>query len=1595
MFRLHLSISFAWLAAILLSANCLSAKEALVEVGVAKVDITPDYPIRLCGYAARKKESEGVAQRLSAKALAIGSDREKPAILLTVDNTGVPASIRNEVVARLQKKKGLLPERIALCSSHSHTAPCLAENLPTLFGEPLPPEHQAHIDRYTRELVDALERVALDALKARKPSRLFWAQGQAEFAANRRTKGGPVDHALPVLVVMDAKDNLRAVLANYACHCTTLGPETNLICGDWAGYAQDHFERDHPGALFMVAIGCGADANPQPRTGLTFAEQHGREIETSVNLLLSRSLTPLKGKINCRAKLIQLPFDKARTRDEWEVLAKQGGAAGYYAHANLAKLDRGEQLPTTLPCQVQAWNFGNDLSMVFLAGEVVVDYSLRLKKEFDPSRLWLNAYANDVPCYIPSERILKEGGYEGGGAMMYYDKPNRLAPGVENLIVGAVHDLVPASFISDEQKAEFPAPKSPEESLRSIQTKPGLEVQLAAAEPLVVDPVAIDWGADGKLWVVEMRDYPMGMDGHWKPGSRIKFLEDTNGDGRYDKATILLDNLPFSTGVTAWGKGVLVCAAPDILYAEPAGGVNDRRVKNPIVKKILTGFATDNYQARVNSLSLGLDNWIYGANGLLGGIIRGTAQAIQPTQPGVPPSEVDIRGRDFRLDPITGVFEPASGLTQQGRCRDDWGNWFGCDNSVLMWQYPLPDQYIRRNPYVAAPSPRVSIAAGEDPNLLHPTSRMLERFNQPQAAGRVTSACGLGIYRDVLLGDDFGGNAFICEPVHNLVHRLLLKPNGVTLTGVRAQDEEQSEFLASRDNWFRPVQARTGPDGALWVVDMYRFVIEHPRWIPPERLARLDPRAGDDKGRIYRVVAKGKSLRPIRNLTKLSDVELAEALDTANGTERDRIQEELVFNRGRKGSGPSPLDGMGRGRPEAALAKLAVESKDPAVRLQALSVLHGLNALPSGLIIHALGDTHPAVRANAIQMAEHRDGIDIAKLADDPNLSVRFQLALSLGESKAPDTADALAKLASSKDLADSWMRSAIISSAGTAPAQLLSAVLKLDPKTSGRSQMVNNLIATAAGEGEPATLGAVISAIIPTGQKHELWQLTAVNSLLDALERKQFNLDSVAADKDKLKSLFDWARKLALASETSDSVREAAIHLLGRQPARQEDDLRALQQILDGPVSARAQTAVFAALKRIRRPEVSAALLDKWSTKPPSLRQASLEVLLSRDEWIANLLSALESGTVAANEIAPAERQRLLKHRDVALRKRAEGLWNGSHAGSRVEILARYQPVTTMPGDASRGGTVFANTCATCHFLRGQGHSVGPNLAALADKTPGDFLTAILDPNAAVEPRFIAYNIETKDGRSLSGIVSAETATGLTLVQGGGAQEQLLRTEIQSIRASGLSLMPEGLEQNLSQQNLADLIAYLKTTPRPFGSATPEQAEEAKKKFLAYGMTGFGKLVSAFDQLPYGSWMGTLPLAYCRQTDGKSKLVWQTASAPDVRSNAPAMFRLPIGMGFHSEPKGDFQLSLNGKPALHFDVSRNDASWQSSDGKIKMSYTVLENNGQDSNGVLLLEVDSSLLEPGKPATFEVLGSAANSQRWFGIYLISGSGSKT
>ena len=442
-----------WLAC---AASLWAAAPApTVLVGTAKVDITPELPIRLSGYGNRTAETTRAETRLFARALALGADDQQPAVLITLELIGVGAETSEFVTAALRAKHGIARERVALCATHIHTDPALADLLPFMFSQELPAEQAAHIASYTTALREKLVALAGAALADRRPGRLAWAEGTADFAAQRRVvvdgkwktfgvvPAGPVDHALPVLRVTDAQGALRAVFVSYACHCTTRAGGDNYVHSEWAGDAARRLEAEHAGAVALVALGCGADANPNPR-GAEAVAAHGATIATEVERLLAGAMRPLGAVTQAQLENIELPLDHVVGTDELKArLASKQKTVSYAAQKFL---ERGAEASRGVTYPVQAWIFGRQLAMVFLGGEVVSEYSLRLRRELDGARLWVNAYANSVPCYIPSRRMFAEGGYEVDTSMDYYGFPTRLAVGTEDRIVAAVRATVPAEF---------------------------------------------------------------------------------------------------------------------------------------------------------------------------------------------------------------------------------------------------------------------------------------------------------------------------------------------------------------------------------------------------------------------------------------------------------------------------------------------------------------------------------------------------------------------------------------------------------------------------------------------------------------------------------------------------------------------------------------------------------------------------------------------------------------------------------------------------------------------------------------------------------------------------------------------------------------------------------------------------------------------------------------------------------------------------------------------------------------------------------------------------------------------------------------------
>jgi putative membrane-bound dehydrogenase-like protein len=960
-------------------------------------------------------------------------------------------------------------------------------------------------------------------------------------------------------------------------------------------------------------------------------------------------------------------------------------------------------------------------------------------------------------------------------------------------------DFVDRRSFNDLLSEVEPTAKAPAASAALMKARPGFVVEQMAAEPLVQSPIALAFGADGKLWVVEMGDYPLGADGKGKPGGRVKFLESTRGDGHFDKATLFLDNLSIPTGVTPWRKGVLVTCAPDILYAEDTDGDG----KADKIEKLFTGFREGNPQHRLNGLWWGVDNWLYGANGDSGGRVRSAKTG----------ATVDIRGHDFRLRPDTGEFEVVTGQSQYGRCHDDWGTWFGGNNSNPAWQFALDDHYLRRNPHLAPPDPRSRVPEGTELPRVYPVSRTMPRFNDFHTANRFTSACGITIYRDDLFGPQFAGNLFVCEPVHDLVSRMVLTPEGSTFVGRRAVDERSSEFLASADNWTRLTMAVTGPDGALWVPDMYRHVIEHPEWIPKETQKRLDLRAGHDMGRIYRVYPANAKPRAIPRLDKLDAAGLVAALDSPSGWQRDTAQRLLIERQDRSALRKLEEMALVGGRPEA--------------RLHALCTLDGLGALQHDIVLHTLSDKHPGLRRHAVRLSERllrqfaEVGPAVLKLADDLEPHVRMQVAYTLGEWDDPRAGEALGRLAVAA-AGDRYLTAAVLSSLN---ARNFDAVLKgaLSPSRGPSPELLQELLRQADAFGKKQATVTLLDAVAkPAAGGFAAWQFAALGGFLDGLERRRSSLNQLSQRDAETKravaalaGLFAAARPIAEDAKQPADVRAQAVRLLGRGPDRPNVDLDRLTSLLGPKSPPEVQSAAIGALGRIRDAGVPDRLLQGWAGYGPAMRAQVLELLGRRDDWLAAALSAAERGTLPPAEIDAARRQQWLGARDAALRARAAKLFGGTST-DRQKVLDSYQPVVKLTGDAKNGQTLFAKHCATCHKLAGTGGDVGPDLSGLADKPLDYLLTAVLDPNRAVEARYVAYVAETTGGLRLTGIIANESGNRLTLTAADGKSQTVLRSDLESLTSTGKSLMPEGLEKELPQQQMADLLAHVKANAPP-----------------------------------------------------------------------------------------------------------------------------------------------------------------------------------
>jgi len=732
------------------------------------------------------------------------------------------------------------------------------------------------------------------------------------------------------------------------------------------------------------------------------------------------------------------------------------------------------------------------------------------------------------------------------------------------------------------------------------------------------------------------------------------------------------------------------------------------------------------------------------------------------------------------------------------------------------------NRYTSRNPWYRMPRSLVSIAVDgpaapvfrtspEEPwRVLRTKWRVAGMVTGPiegggRASGYFTSATGLTIYRGDAWPEGYRGDAFIADCGSNLIHRKELVADGVSLRAQRPADEQGTEFATCSDVWFRPVQFANAPDGTLYVIDMYREIIEHPWSLPPGIKKHLDLNSGNDRGRIYRIAPEGLERRPQPRLSMTETEEVVKLLGHENAWHRETAARLLYARQDRSRSLP-------------ALRRFLEETKSGLGRMHALYALQGQGGLEAAHLIRALSDEDDRVREHAVRLAEPFIGggdagaealrAALVRMADDPSGLVRYQLAFTLGEFRHPARVQAMAELVR-RDGDDPWIRAAVLSSLADGAFELF--------------EMVSDRYRTEAGgmkadEGDYAFLRELVEML---GARNDTEEVEAVMSFVEkaepgaafalvhalgqGLQRARASLAT-----ERLAWVLARAGELAVDRSQGEAIRVQAIELLGLQGFAATGE-RLLALVRQDEVSG-VQLAVLRTLGSYSDPEVGRALIAAWPGLSPRLREEAVRVLLGRPDRAMKLLEAVEQGAVRKTDLSSVQLDFLMNHREAQVRSEAIRLLAGPPPMSAEELMEKYRPALALAGNADRGRTIFVERCASCHRLAGEGHLLGPDLTSVRGSGKEKLLASLLDPGREVLPQYLAFEVETKDEESLLGLVIEETASNITLRQAYGQETVIPRDRVLSLRGQGKSIMPEGLEAGLDPQAMADLLEFVGT---------------------------------------------------------------------------------------------------------------------------------------------------------------------------------------
>jgi putative membrane-bound dehydrogenase-like protein len=1437
------------------------AADGRLQAGAAVRNIDPTHwPVWVSGGIVAAK-GERVIDSLYARSLVLENQGQSVAICV-VDSLAVPASIVDRAKELVAEAIGIPADHILISATHAHSAPSVMG----AHGTPVQEDYAASLPSWIAESI-------VEAHRRRQPARLGTTVTNADRFIHCRHwimepghAGGvlfsgrdsniammnpghdnpfkirqtnDVDRTIPILSVQSQQGRPIAVLASFCTHYAGAPAISSDYFGVVAKELASQLSPDDPNAFVgIMANGTSGDANCIDFSRPAKPFNH-RDVGHYVAQRILDALPNIayQDSVGLDGALEKLPL-KIRQADAEELQQATAYIESRMKDRLPANMEENyaretvllSQWPSTREIPIQAIRIG-DMVIAGYPNETFNDTGLAVRSK-SPFAATMNiGMANDYAGYLPPAPLFPLGGYTTWRA-----RTSCLEVGAEAEVVQGLRRLIQsmaakhwkgwaranqADIDIEARIVRHDGPDTavpPNDSLSTFVLDPLQRIELAASEPQLIDPVAIRFDDAGDLWVVEMSDYPNPIDSA-KPTGRIRVLRDQDLDGRFETSRVFADGLLMPTGLQFHRDGVLVTVGGELWFLRDSDGdgqSDERQIW-------LQGFAAENPQLRVNDPDFGLDQQLYLANGLRSGRFTSGDQSVS------------IGSSDVRMDVRTRKGEAITGPSQFGMSWDRFGNRYFCSNRNPCDAVLLESEFAARSPLAGlAPMTEPVLPPGER-STVRPLVQAWTTSNLH--AGQFTAACGLLISDSRQLPAASLGQALTCEPTGSLVHRVGLgRVAGKTIAEEPARDRE---WLASTDPWFRPVNLEEGPEGGIYIVDMHRAVIEHPDWVPEELKHRTDERWGDQSGRIYRVVRQDapridpifQALRsnPLRNRTSS---ELVDALNASNEwvrktaarilSERDdpEIEPMLLEFARRNTHSPGFLRGVyllnDRGAWDRGLMECMTEwlgeredyphaVTDPTLRAALWRIYPSTDSYTLGLML----EVHRTI-------AEGTREELIACLQSAPD-----------GLSMVPGSLDAaVARACESAD--DPHALLALSAYCRNHLPKFTITFMELAEKKIEAKQMVTNIhwpsvrkwVSLTAKPDDPkwiqardawlANALARQNAPIPTEADRR--------SILEPQLRLSWAIaQGIAESPDRVwlgkqSELWErWASWLA-SDQLSQTARSELIELLGQNlsPEQSARCAKALREWLTADHEPSVMRRGIAAWSKHDDPDLTKWLLSQYPIATSNVRSELFAAIRARPERLTAWLEGTERGELSV-QLLDASQLQSLRQIEGPLQSRIQPLIAGRIQTNRQQLIDRYATQLDGKGQRERGKQLFAQHCAACHRIDGVGVNIGPDISDSRTQTPMQLLVSILDPNRAIDNNYFRVTVLMKDGTVHDGIVIEESSQHLALKNANQPSIAVSKSELESVKASGMSLMPEGIEAQLDPQAMADLVSYIK----------------------------------------------------------------------------------------------------------------------------------------------------------------------------------------